>query len=291
MLRLLFLAAALLAFARPGAAQQYDPMPLLASAALDTGEIELERQALLAQLRERPIPGPDEVAAVRERVYYLIGSAVKQNLFAQHGHRPSFDMADLAQLFEVGASLGVNGAAEVARALPLRQADVIGVSPAVPEGMRVAFAPPFLRVSSAGGGWSAEVPYYFMISGMQAFRATNGMPTEAFQASTLFAANERREGSSQSTILLVFSPTEDRDEFVKFWLEQLEMRPADRVPDVVRAGATTYRSHDENNDMNKEAVLVRTPRGSLLVAYLALTGPFAANRPHYLDFLSHLQLP
>lgn len=291
MRRSLVLAAALLAFARPVAAQPYDPMPLLASAGLDTGQIELERQDLLAWARETPRPSPDDVPAARERVYFLIGSAVRQNLFAQRGLRPSFDMANLAQLFELGASLGVHGAAEVARGLPLREADVIGRSPPLPEGMRVEFAPPFLRVSSAAGGWRAEVPYYFMIGEVHSFRANNGLPTEVVQVSTSFTANERRPGSSQATILLVFSPSERSDEFEKFWLEQLGMGPADRATDVLRAGATTYRAYDEANDMNREAVLIRTARGPMLVAYLGLTGPFAANRPNYLDFLNHLQVP
>lgn len=291
MRRFLVLAAALLAFARPGAAQPYDPMPLLASAGLDTGQIELERQELLAWARETPRPGPDEAAAARERVYFLIGSAVRQNLFAQRGLRPSFDMADLAQLFELGASVGVHGAAQVARVLPLRQADLIGRSPPLPEGMRVEFAPPFLRVSSASGGWRAEVPYYFMIGELQSFRANNGLPTEVVQVSTLFADHDRRPGASQATILVVFSATERSDEFTAFWLRQFGLRPADTVPDGPRAGATTYRAYDEENDMNKEAVLMRTARGPMLVAYMGLTGPFAANRPNFLDFLNHLQVP
>ena len=285
----LLLFAALVALARPAAAQQYDPMPLRGSNALDTGAVERERQAFLAWAGEERELTPDERLDAQQRVYFVIASAVKQNLFAQYGHRPRFPLPDLAQLFEHAARLGVHGAAQVARALPLRPEDAIGQAPPVPDSMSVEFAPPLLRVSSARGGWSLEVPYYYMISEVRSFEA-GGMPTESVMISTLFAAHEDGVSTSQSTILLTWSPTERHDDFGRFWLIRMGIAPDDRVADSPREGATTYRTYDEENDIHTEAVLFRTARGPMMVAYLGNTGPFAANRPNFLDFLAHLRV-
>lgn len=289
--RLLILGA-LLALARPLAAQQqaYDPLPLISSPALDSAALQTERQSLLEWMGTATSASQDELLAARERLYYVIGSAARQDFYAQLGQGPAFDPADLAQLFEVGASLGVYGAADIARSLPLSPQDAIGAAPAVPEGLRVQFAPPMLRVASDSGGWTAEVPYYFMIGILQRAEINGGL-SEIASISTLFAANKNREGVSQATILLVSAPGQDPAAFEDFWLAQVGVARENALPESPLAGATAFRTRDEAADMNKEVVLIRTSRGPLFVAYLGLTGPFEANRINFIDFLQHLRLP
>lgn len=286
----LLIAGLLVAVARPVAAQEFDPLPLIGSAALDSTGIQRERQELLRWMEAASGATADDLLAARERVYFVIGSAARQDFYAQLGQGPVADPADQAQMFEVAAALGVYGAADIARSLPLSPDDVIGAAPGVPAGMRLEFAPPLLRLTSEAGGWAAHMPYYFMIGALQSAEV-NGVPTELAKISTLFANNRNQEGASQSTILLVSAPTQDPAAFEEFWMAQVGVRREDALAESPLPGATAYRTRDDAADLTKEMVLIRTSRGPLAVAYVGLSGPFEANRVSFVDFLRNLRLP
>lgn len=291
--RFLIAGAVLAAVARPALAQEqpaYDPLPLIGSPALDSAAFQQERQAVLQWMTTASNPSMDEVMAARERAYFVIGSAVRQDFFAQLQQGTHTDPADLAQLFEVASALGVFGARDIARSLPLAPEDSIGAAPELPPGVQIQFAPPMLRVVSERGGYAFQVPYYFMIGQLQAIEA-DGVPTEIVSISTLFADNKNREGASQATLLLVSAPTQDPAAFEAFWLAQLGVPREAVLPEGPLPGSTAYRARDEAADMNKEVVIVRTSRGPLAVAYLGLSGPFEANRVNFADFLKQLRIP
>ncbi|HEX6036716.1 hypothetical protein [Longimicrobium sp.] len=292
MIRRLLIAGILLAVARPVVAQEqaFDPLPLISSASLDSSAIQRERQDLVNWMKTASGASHDELLATRERLYFVIGSAARQDFFAQLGQNPQFDPADLAQLFELAASLGVYGAADIARSLPLSPEDAIGAAPGVPAGMRLEFAPPLLRVSSDSGGWTAQVPYYWMIGSLQRAEV-NGGPTELASISTLFGDNKNQEGASQATILLVSAPGQDPAAFEEFWLAQVGVTRENVLAESPLAGATAYRARDDAADLSKEVVFIRTARGPLAVAYVGLSGPFETNRVNFVDFLRNLRLP
>ncbi|HWK89754.1 MAG TPA: hypothetical protein VNP72_07155 [Longimicrobium sp.] len=275
------------------AQQPYSTEPFTRMAALVPDSLDAERTRFMAWLSGsfESLEG-QALSGAREHLYYLVGSAVRQNRLAEGGFAPEFPLADLAYLFEVGNALGLHGAGVVARALPLREEDRMA-DPIVPDsaGLHVELAAPMLRIRSDASGWRAFVPYYFMIGNVERFRARNGMPTEALHVSTLTTPHEGGEGHSQAAILLVSSPTQDVAAFNAFWMGNFRMSEADRVPEVPRPGATLYRGFDPAENMHKELLLLPTAKGAVAVFYAAVPGPYQANRVNFLDFIAHLQVP
>lgn len=262
--------------------------PLLeTAAALSPAELTAERSRFLEWLDAHlDSLAPGDLPAVREHLYFLIGSALQAQYALTRRPFPPRDTLGLVDLLDRGSRLGLYGAGLVARAIagPER-----ALTPAVlpDRPLMLSFAPPHYTLRSERG-WSLRFPYYFMIGTAAYGVPRNGLGTETVVLSTLFAQHRHLPGRSQATVLIAAAQTADTATFYRFWFEALGLKPSDQVAPSVLEGSRTYRAFDSSAAMNKEVITVVRDGTAMLVSYFGLPGPYEANHADFVALLRSL---
>ena len=169
--------------------------------------------------------GEAQQAKVRERLYYLIDSHIKQE-FAKTGRiLPKEPDGQLEMLLSWAEPMGVYGGNLIYNAV--KKADAPALSPTLlpPEGMTLALRDDLLVVKSQLG-WSVSMPYYFMIGRLADVKVTTGQRTQFVIVSTGTARDASDVGYSQATLMLMYAPQADSAEARKIF-EQAAADQAD----------------------------------------------------------------
>ena len=221
----------------------------------------------------------------REHLYYLIDSRVKAIYLRDSVVLPNNHDGILEILFSWSERLGVYGGSLVYNSIRSKQATPMKALMAVPTPFRLELDKDLFKISSKNGGWSVNVPYYFMIWNMNDFVATNGMKTQLVTISTGAAKDKSKLGHSQATLMFIYSPTDDFKTFKEFWGKLFAIGPTSKKHELGIKGLFSQIAYDKSTYLHKELVFWSTSNASYAVAYLGIDGTYQWNRPHFLDFL------
>jgi len=230
---------------------------------------------------------PTKVDGLREELYLIIDSFIKY-IFDDTGAPYLDSSTSMAGLFDLATDLGVVGAGMVARRLAPDDADEFAPSVTPDSGMTVEYSHPMFTLRS-DHGWSVQYPYFFVLWSANRINVGNGVSGHVAVWSTLFGELSLRTGREQATISVLSSATTPREAFERYWLTELGITPSDEVPDTLLPASRLYRTLDRSENLVKEVVTFETPKGPIIVTYIARPGPFDGNREHWLDFLRHLE--
>jgi len=232
-----------------------------------------------SKLDDQTMKGP------REHLYYLLSSYVSELNNKDGIILPGENDLVLSTLLSWSERLGAYGThlfynqvkSDKMKAMP----SVMKVS----EGIKISAINDMFRVEAKSGHWSTKFPYYFMIGAINEFNATNGMETQLLTISTGAVKDKSQAGRSQSTIMLIYSPSEETKEFNDYWLTQFEIdSKVIAKPLGVKKLESVY-LYNEEALLHKEITFLPSSNGSLLIAYMGMDGAFQKNRQHFLDFL------
>lgn len=289
---LLAVVAAFAPVAVPGTAngQAFSTAPLSAPAAMPADSLPVTSPAFLDWLRTQdPSSLTGREQQVREHLYALIGSAVKQRFASTQATDVPKGDSTLAQLFSWADRFGVPGASDVAVAIGAGPTSATTSHTAA--GFELSYSGSHFVLAAEHGKWMVRFPYYFMIGTITRQALANGIENDVASLSTLTAPNDsRRGGASQATILILSAQTADLASHVAFWLQQLQVSATDTMANPIAQATRSYRRFDARSGMWKEVVALKIPSGSMIVAYIGLDGTYQANRPHFLDLLSSLRV-
>jgi hypothetical protein len=271
-------------------AQALAMTPLRSARSLSLEEVRDRRREFLPWVDSNATRlSDDDLEVARERLYLLIGSVARAYLTESNQSFPTRDTLGLAELFDYGSRLRLQGSGLVARALA--PATKGSPSPIGASGkLTLSFAAPAFTLRSERG-WTARFPYYFMISHAETTTPKNDVETDVVMLSTLFGRHRDRPGGSQATILLVAaSPTgpDAVERFVRFWLGETRITEKDAVADALVADSRHYRQYDTVDMMDKEIVTLQRGQVVMIVEYIGVPGTFEANRQDFLDVVRGL---
>lgn len=225
--------------------------------------------------------------ALKEHLYSVIDSHVKQ-LHAKDGRvLPAEKDMTLSLCFAWATRMGVQGAHSVLETLDPELAAEVSASAGASASFNLAMKKDRLVLASNWGGWTMSFPYHFMVGAMQDFEAKNGLRTQLTIISTGFARHSAREGHSQATVSVVYSPEGTRDQFQGFWAEAFGLKGVAAKP---IDGRPTYRKLDRSTNMHSELIFLEIGKGHLAIAYMGLAGTYEHNRPHFQDLMANLQI-
>ena len=236
---------------------------------------------------------PDRRQAVREGLYTLLASYVSHRRAEEKPLLPEEDDLIMRTIFSWAEPLGVYGAHLVFNELlDRRQADEIPRMPALaplPSAFSMAYEEEALRLSSARGGWSVSIPFWFMPFAISEFDTREGMRTQLAMIATGATTHEGIPGQSQSTIRLFVGPGQVGGEFARYWREVLGFpRNATREAFPIE-GLNTTKTFDEAAQIHSEMVSWMGNTGPIAVYYAGAPGPYEANRVHFIDFVRSLR--
>lgn len=231
----------------------------------------------------------DSLPKVREHLYYLIDSHVKNTSLGGSPALPEEADLVLATLFSWSERLRVYGGSIVYEAIRPETMKSIPSVMKVPEHFQLSLHDGLYELASINGGWRARIPYYFMIGRIQEFEAANGQLTQLAIISTGAASHINVEGYSQATLMLVSSSAEDASEFPMFWAQQFGIDENATEKTLEGTELRSRYSIDEAASIHKEFVSWPTESGTIGVAYLGVNGTYQHNRPHFLEFLATFQ--
>jgi hypothetical protein len=253
------------------------------------GELAAERPQFLQWLDTHlDSLAPDQLPAVREHLYFLLGSVAQIHYRATGRLFPSRDTLGFVDLLERGTRLGLYGTGLIARTVGApERALTAALLPKKP--LALSFSAPEYTIRS-DRGWSLRFPYYFMIGAAYYGVPKNGIGTETVVLSTLFANHRQHPGHSQATILVVAAPSGDTAAFYRFWFDALGLKPSDRTTESLLTSSQTYRAFDADASMNKEVVTLVRGQTAFLLSYFGLPGPYEANRADFIQLLQTLVL-
>jgi hypothetical protein len=232
----------------------------------------------------------DQQAAVREDLYYLIDSHIKQEFATTGRVLPKEPDLHLQLLLSWAEELGVYGGNLVYNAVKRADAPTLNPTLLPPEGMTLELRDDLLVVRS-DLGWSVPMPCYFMIAKLGDRKLINGLRAQTMIVSTGAAKDAGSLGHSQATLILSYAPQADLAEARALWENQLEIRPSDERVELGVRGLVSQRNYKKEVKLHREVVSWSTPRGAMTVAYLGNEGTYQWNRQHFLDFLAALQTP
>jgi hypothetical protein len=232
--------------------------------------------------------GKDQQARVREHLYYLIDSRIKQQFAATGSILPKEPDLQLQLLLSWAERVGVYGGNLAYNAV--KAADAPAMSPALlpPEGMTLALREDLLILKS-DLGWSVSMPYYFMIGRLADVKTITGLRTQVMIVSTGAAKDASDFGHSQATLMLMYAPQAELAEARMLLEQQLEIKPTDERVELGVRTLVSQRNHDHELKLWREIVSWSAPRGAMSVAYLGNDGAYEWNRQHFLDFLRALE--
>jgi len=287
------LAAALAVADEPGKdiLQQGYTTATLREPVFDSATVEAEARAIDAWLTANYKKlSPEQMAAPREHLYYLIDSRVKDLYTRERRVFPKTHDPVFETLFSWADRLRVYGGGLVYNALRAPGRPEMPPSMKVPRGFTLTLKDNLLEVRSEAGGWSVTVPYYFMIWNINDFTATGGARTQLLALSTGAATDVSPARRSQATLVLMFSPGADAVTVASYWRRRFGIAgDAETVPLGVR-GLIAQRALDNSSRLYKEFVTWAEPQGPFVVTYTGIDGTYQWNRPHFLDFLRALKV-
>ncbi len=231
----------------------------------------------------------EQMKGPREHLYYLIDSYAKSLYAKDKIILPDKQDLILQTLFSWSERLGVYGGSLVYNAV--KSPDSVAMIPVMklPDQITMSRNNDLLVVSATKEGWSVKVPYYFMIWNVNDFTATNGMRMQLVALSTGASIDKSEAGRSQATIMLMFSPSADFDDFSKYWKKGMGIDDKADKSFLDTDARKSLHYYDAAAKLHKEITIWREPHGLFAVAYLGIDGSYQWNRPHFLDFLRSLE--
>lgn len=231
----------------------------------------------------------DTMTGPREHLYYLIDSWVS-SIYKRDGVVLPADHDLLLQnLYSWSERLGVFGGNLVYNAIKAEQAPEMPSLMPVPDEFSLSLRKDMLTVESKRGGWSAAIPYYFMIWNLSEFDAKDGPRTQLVSISTAAAAHQGLDGHSQATLMLLAGPGVDPAEFEKYWRVGLGFTGDEPLQDLPVSALKSRTRFDAATKLHAEYTTWQTKSGPILVAYMGMNGTYQSNRPHFIDFLRSLR--
>ncbi|HEV8330328.1 MAG TPA: hypothetical protein VGQ22_02810 [Steroidobacteraceae bacterium] len=281
-----------------GAAEEPTPVPqqgystaTLREPLFDAAQVAVETVRITNWLGENHEKvGEAQQAKVREHLYYLIDSRIKQEFAATGRILPKEPDLQLGLLLAWAEPMGVYGGNLVYNAVKVADAPALSPTLLPPEGMTLALRDDLLVVKSELG-WSVSMPYYFMIGRLADFKAITGLRTQLMIVSTGAAKDRSPVGYSQATLMLIYTPQVELAEARKYWEQELQIKPTDERVELGVRGLVSQRNHVDAGHMWREIVSWQAPRGAMTVTYMGNDGTYEWNRPHFIDFLRALQTP
>ena len=289
-IRAVLAACAVLVAPRAIAAQSFSVAPLASPSAMPSDSLPIRPQAFLGWLRAHDSSALNSQAQeIREHLYAIIGEIARRRYASAHAVDLPVGDSTLAQLFTWADRFGVPGAGTVALAINPQAEKPVTQDPG--DGFHLSFSTPAFSLATDNGKWMVRFPYFFMIGPATRQHLANGIDNDVVTLSTLTAANSAAVGgASQATILLLSGQTADLPSYAAFWLQQLQISPADTTAKPVPQATRTYRHFDAASHLWTELVALKISSGSLVVVYVGLDGTYQTNRPHFLDLLSSLRV-
>jgi hypothetical protein len=226
----------------------------------------------------------------REHLFYIIGSYVA-DLHAREGVvYPAEKDLVLETLYSWSERLEVFGGHLIYNTLKRDSSPVMEPSMVPPEGIEITLEGDVLSVRSPAEHWSVRMPYYFMVWLINDFTTTNGVRTQLVTLSTAPGRHKGQDGHSQATIMFIFSPGAEFDEFKRFWSEQLQITPKSKVKQLPVNDLSSQQRFDKASNMYTEFTCWQTERGPVGVSYMGINGTFQSNRVNFLDFLRSVSM-
>lgn len=222
----------------------------------------------------------------REHLYYLLSSYVSALHKQDHIILPKeYDLV-MEMLFSWSERLGVFGGSLVYNQIKNEKREPISPLMKIPEVFKLSLENDLYHLASSSNVWAVKFPYYFMISDMNNFQATNGMQTQVVIISTGAARDKTPAGRSQATLMLIYSPSSNFDLFSEYWLKQFEIASDTKLTDLGMNNLKSRSVFDKASLLHKEITLWPSKTGSLAIAYLGMDGTYQTNRQHFLDFMN-----
>jgi len=255
----------------------------------DTAEVAVEAARFNNWLNENHEKlTPDQQKGVREFLYYLIDSHVKDIYERESQILPEEPDLILQTLFFWSERLGVYGGSNVFNKIRLPSEPEMSVLLHPPPSMAISMQGDLLRIESTSKKWGFNIPYYFMPHMVTEFTATNGMPTQFLAISTGAAKDASDAGRSQATLMLIFSPDVDYIEFKEFWTGQIGIPPDATESELNFRELTANYYYDAATKIHTEAMIWQAGSGAFALTYGGVDGTYQWNRQHFLDFLTSL---
>ena len=226
----------------------------------------------------------------REQLYYLLSSYISEIYKRDKVVLPKEHDLILETLFSWSERLGVYGGSLVYNKIKRENMKPMPELMKIPDSFSISLENDLYNLKSKTNSWSVKFPYYFMVSIMNDFQATNGMKTQLVSISTGATKDNTKAGRSQATLMLIYSPSNKFKSFSKYWLGQFEI-PLESKNNKLGVNNLKSKSiFDSTSLLRKEVTFISTVNGSYAVAYLGMDGTYQANRQHYLDFLNQLKV-
>lgn len=234
---------------------------------------------------------PQTMKRPREHLYYLLSSYVSE-LNSNNGIiLPAENDIVLSTLLFWSEKLGAYGAHLFYNQIKSDKMKVMPSLMKVSEGIKISAINDMFKIEAKSGSWSTKFPYYFMIGVINEFIAKNGMEMQLLTISTGAVKDNSQAGRSQSTLMLVFSPSNKSKEFENYWLTQFEVDSKIKTKPLGVNKLESVYLYNEKSLLHKELTFFPSPSGSLLVAYIGIDGAYQKNRQHFLDFLLQVKTP
>lgn len=225
----------------------------------------------------------------REHLYYLLSSYVSELNNKDGVILPKENDLVLSTLLSWSEKLGAYGTHLFYNEVKSNKMEVAPPLMKISDGIKISAVNDMFKVESTTGGWSTTFPYYFMIGAINEFNATNGMATQLLTISTGAVKDKTKTGRSQSTLMLIYSPSNDVKKFSQYWLSKFEIdAKINANPLGVKKLESVY-IYNKEALLHKEITFLPSSNGSLLIAYLGMDGAYQKNRPHFLDFISQVK--
>lgn len=225
----------------------------------------------------------------REHLYYLLSSYVSAIYKRDGVILPKNPDLIIEILLSWSEKLGVYGSHLFYNKIKNPKSEAKPPFTRVPEKFTISAVNDMFVVKTKNNSWEIRFPYYFMIDIVTEFTANNGMPTQIFSIATGAAKDNTKTGRSQSTLMFVHTPINDIETFKKFWLNQFGIEGA--VNDDVSSDPKKYYIYEKQEKLHKELKFIHSQEGVFLVAYMGMDGAYQTNRPHFLDFISQINIP
>lgn len=226
---------------------------------------------------------------LKEHLYSIIDSHVKHYFASKESLLPADSDFVLTHCFTWATIMGVYGAHSVLEKLNPNIADSLQVTAPIPTSFNLTVQGEMIDLSSAWGNWRVDFPYYFMVLRLKQFKASNDLQTQTASISTGFGKHLRDDGYSQATIGIAYSPEGVSETFNTFWLEAFGLSPENSTGESIN-GLSIYKIFDTSLAMHYELVFPKTTKGAMAVVFMGIDGTYQHNRPHFIDFLKHLEL-
>lgn len=228
----------------------------------------------------------ETIPALQEHLYYLIDSHIKHTYLENAFVHPKETDLILRILFSWSEVLQTYGGIQVHNSIVEQEVEQLPTSNTPPYSFSLSFKDGLYTVRSTTGNWQIKVPLNFMIGRMQHFVAENGEDTQLLIISTGAAKHSDRDGHSQATIMVIFSPQVDSSTFSSFWRNAIGLNEENLVTSPELDEYTHFIGYDSVAKIHKEYVERQLPSGSMGIFYSGLSGPYEQNRDHFIDFLS-----